>query len=89
MQGIMPCLWFDGQAEEAARFYVSLFPRSKIVTVTHYEKTGAEASGQPVGSVMTVVFRLLDQKFLGLNGGPCSPSRRRYRSWSIAIRKRR
>lgn len=70
MQKFTPCLWFDHQAEEAARFYVSIFKDSAIVAITHYGKAGAEASGQPEGSVMTVSFRLEGQDFLALNGGP-------------------
>jgi len=71
-------LWFDSQAEEAANFYVSIFSdrpgsdgkNSRIVTVTRYGDAGAKAAGRPKGSVMTVVFELDGQKFLGLNGGP-------------------
>jgi predicted 3-demethylubiquinone-9 3-methyltransferase (glyoxalase superfamily) len=63
---ISPFLWFDHQAEEAARFYVSVFPDSKIVTTTRY----GEAGPGPKGSVMTVVFKLDGQEFIALNGGP-------------------
>lgn len=70
MQKFTPCLWFDHQAEEAARFYVSIFKESAITNITHYGKAAAEASGQPEGSVMTVSFRLEGQDFLALNGGP-------------------
>ncbi|HUM10608.1 MAG TPA: VOC family protein [Myxococcaceae bacterium] len=63
---IRPMLWFDGQAEEAAKFYVSLFPNSKILEVTRFGEIGPG----PKGSVMTVAFRLGDQEFVGLNGGP-------------------
>jgi predicted 3-demethylubiquinone-9 3-methyltransferase (glyoxalase superfamily) len=70
MQKLVPCLWFDHQAEEAAKFYTSIFKNSKILTVTHYGEAGAKASGQPKGSVMTVVFQLEGQKFMALNGGP-------------------
>lgn len=66
MKGITPCLWFDTQAEEAAKFYVSVFPNSRITQVTHYGDTGPGAKG----SVMTVAFELDGQPFLGLNGGP-------------------
>ena len=69
-QKISTCLWFDGQAEEAARFYTSIFKNSKIGTVARYDEAGAKASGQPKGSVMTVSFTLDGQEFLGLNGGP-------------------
>ena len=70
MQKITPMLWFDTQAEEAARFYVSIFDDSKLGTITHYGAAGAEASGRPKGSVMTVEFEIEGQKFVGLNGGP-------------------
>ncbi len=65
-QKIRPMLWFDGKAEEAARFYVSLFPGSKILEMTRFGETGPG----PKGSVMTVSFRLGDQEYVGLNGGP-------------------
>src|SRR5436189_3472005 len=67
MQKVTPFLWFDNQAEEAAKFYVSVFKNSKIKAMTHY--TGEEPSGQK-GSVMTVSFELDGQEFVALNGGP-------------------
>lgn len=70
MQRINPFLWFDGQAEEAARYYTSIFPNSEISGITHYNEASAEASGNPEGSVMTVEFTLDGQKFIALNGGP-------------------
>ena len=70
MEKITPMLWFDTQAEEAARFYTSIFDDSKIQNITHYGDAGAEASGRPKGSVMTVEFEIEGQKFVGLNGGP-------------------
>jgi predicted 3-demethylubiquinone-9 3-methyltransferase (glyoxalase superfamily) len=70
MQKITPFLWFDNQAEEAANFYTSIFPNSKIVTVTRYDEAGAKASGMPVGSAMTVAFELDGEPFTALNGGP-------------------
>ncbi|HEY5996142.1 MAG TPA: VOC family protein, partial [Candidatus Deferrimicrobiaceae bacterium] len=70
MQKITPFLWFDDKAEEAARFYVSIFRNSKIVKVTRYSAAGARASGRPEGSVMTVEFKLEGQPFVALNGGP-------------------
>lgn len=70
MKGINPCLWFDGQAEEAARFYTSIFKNSKIGSVSRYGEAGAAASGRPKGSVMTVTFQIDGQKFVALNGGP-------------------
>ena len=66
MQKITPFLWFDTQAEEAAKFYVSIFKNSRIVTTTRY----GEAGPGPKGSVMTVVFELEGQEFIALNGGP-------------------
>jgi predicted 3-demethylubiquinone-9 3-methyltransferase (glyoxalase superfamily) len=69
-QKIIPCLWFDDQAEEAAKFYVLVFPNSKIVTVTRYGKAGHEIHGRAAGSVMTVEFDLDGQRFTALNGGP-------------------
>ena len=70
MQKISPCLWFDDQAEEAAKFYTSLFKNSKIKAITHYGDAGAAVSGRPKGSVMTVSFELNGQQFTALNGGP-------------------
>lgn len=69
-QKITPFLWFDNQAEEAANFYVSIFPNSKIGTVARYDEAGAKASGRPEGSVMTIEFQLEGQEFVALNGGP-------------------
>ena len=66
IQKITPFLWFDHQAEEAARFYTSVFKNSKIEVVTYY----GEAGPGPKGSVMTVAFELDGQKFTALNGGP-------------------
>jgi predicted 3-demethylubiquinone-9 3-methyltransferase (glyoxalase superfamily) len=70
MQKITPCLWFDNQAEEAAKFYVSIFKHSKIGTMTRYGEAGAKVSGRPNGSVMTVTFEIEGQEFVALNGGP-------------------
>jgi predicted 3-demethylubiquinone-9 3-methyltransferase (glyoxalase superfamily) len=70
MQKITPCLWFDSQAEEAANFYVSIFKSSKIENMTRYGEAGAEVSGRPKGSVMTVTFEIEGQEFVALNGGP-------------------
>ncbi len=66
MQKISTCLWFDGQAEEAAKFYVSVFRNSKIKQTTHYGDTGPGKKG----SVMTVHFELDGREFLALNAGP-------------------
>lgn len=70
MQRITPFLWFDGQAEEAVKFYTSIFKDSKIGKITRYDKAGEKASGRPAGSVMTVEFQLEGQDFVALNGGP-------------------
>ena len=70
MKGITPCLWFDHQAEEAARFYTSVFKNSRVGSITHYGDSGSKAAGRPRGSVMMVEFEIAGQKFLGLNGGP-------------------
>ncbi|MGH7507996.1 MAG: VOC family protein [Gemmatimonadales bacterium] len=69
-QPIIPCLWFDTQAEEAARFYTSIFKSSRIVAVTRYGEAGREVHGRPAGTVMTVEFELNGQPFTALNGGP-------------------
>lgn len=70
MQKITPFLWFDGQAEQAVKFYTSLFKKSKIVNIARYGEADAKASGRPKNSVMTVEFELEGQRFLALNGGP-------------------
>ena len=70
MQKISPCLWFDDQGEEAAKFYTSIFKESKIGDVMRYGKEGYEIHGREEGTVMTVEFEIEGQKFLGLNGGP-------------------
>src|SRR3989344_1446440 len=69
MNKITPFFWFDTQAEEAAKFYVSVFPNSKIVATTHYDEASAIASGMKAGQVMTVGFELDGQHFTALNGG--------------------
>lgn len=70
MQKIVPCLWFDHQAEEAVNLYISLFKNSKILNVSRYDEASAQVSGQPAGSVLTVTFLLDGQEFMALNGGP-------------------
>lgn len=70
MQKITPCLWFNDQAEEAMRFYVSVFKNSKVGRVTRYGEAGAKVSGRPKGSVMTATFEIEGQEFMALNGGP-------------------
>jgi predicted 3-demethylubiquinone-9 3-methyltransferase (glyoxalase superfamily) len=66
VQKITPFLWFDGQAEEAANFYVSIFKNSKILNLAHY----GEAGPGPKGTVMLATFQIEGQKFMALNGGP-------------------
>lgn len=68
MNGITPCLWFDGQAEEAAEFYTSVFPNSKISNVVRAPKGGTPSNA--AGSVMVVEFNLDGRDFVALNGGP-------------------
>jgi predicted 3-demethylubiquinone-9 3-methyltransferase (glyoxalase superfamily) len=70
MQIITPFLWFNDQAEEAANFYASVFRNSKVGHVARYDEAGAQASGRPKGSAMTVAFQLDGQDFVALNGGP-------------------
>jgi len=69
-QKIVPNLWFDRQAEEAATFYASIFKNSKVGKVTRYTKAGFEVHHMPAGTVLTVEFEIEGQKFIGLNGGP-------------------
>jgi len=70
MQKITPFLWFDTEAEEAARFYVSVFKDSKLGRISRYPKSAEEVSGKPAGSVMLAEFELFGQKFVAINGGP-------------------
>jgi predicted 3-demethylubiquinone-9 3-methyltransferase (glyoxalase superfamily)/uncharacterized protein (DUF427 family) len=70
LRKITSCLWFDNQAEEAAKFYCSIFKDSKMLEVTRYGEAGREIHGRPAGSVMTVAFELEGQRFMALNGGP-------------------
>src|SRR5262245_11628365 len=69
-QRVTPFLWFDDRAEEAAGFYVSIFPNSRIKNVSRYTEEVSRAAGRPKGSVMTVAFELEGQDFTALNGGP-------------------
>jgi predicted 3-demethylubiquinone-9 3-methyltransferase (glyoxalase superfamily) len=66
MQKIVPNLWFDTEAEDAAKFYTSMFPNSSITDISHY----GEAGPRPAGTVLTVSFELDGQQFTALNGGP-------------------
>jgi len=70
MQKITPFLWFDDQAEEAVKFYTSVFKNSKIGRILRYSKEAAKASARPAGSVLTVEFEIEGQRFTALNGGP-------------------
>ena len=70
IQKITPNFWFDTQAEEAAKFYTSIFKNSKIGRVTRYVDEGQEIHGKSEGTVMTVEFQLEGQQFIALNGGP-------------------
>jgi predicted 3-demethylubiquinone-9 3-methyltransferase (glyoxalase superfamily) len=70
VRSIAPCLWFDGQAGEAAKFYTGIFKNSKIVKISRYGKEGHEIHRQPAGSVLTVAFELDGHRFTALNGGP-------------------
>jgi predicted 3-demethylubiquinone-9 3-methyltransferase (glyoxalase superfamily) len=69
-QRITPCLWFDSEAEEAAKFYTGIFKNSRILRVSRYGDAGREIHGKPAGTVMTVEFELDGQTFTALNGGP-------------------
>jgi predicted 3-demethylubiquinone-9 3-methyltransferase (glyoxalase superfamily) len=66
MQKLTPCLWFDTEGEDAAKFYTSIFPDSRIVETSYYGSAGP----RPEGTVMTVEFELDGQRFIALNGGP-------------------
>jgi predicted 3-demethylubiquinone-9 3-methyltransferase (glyoxalase superfamily) len=67
---ITPCLWFDTQAEDAAKFYCAIFPNSRITSVSRFPEAGQEVHGKPAGSVMVAAFELNGQPFTALNGGP-------------------
>src|SRR4051812_44210089 len=67
---IVPCLWYDNQAEEAARFYTGIFPGGKITNTSHYFNSGQEQHGHKAGDVLTVSFDLAGVSFTALNGGP-------------------
>ena len=70
MQKITPSLWFDHQAEEAAKFYTSIFKNSKAGRILRYSEQAAEKTGRPIGSVLTIEFEIESQKFVALNSGP-------------------
>ncbi len=69
-QKISPCLWFNSQAEEAVKFYTSIFKNSKLGRISRYGKEGIEIHKKPEGSILTIEFQLEEQSFLALNGGP-------------------
>ena len=70
LQRITPCLWFDDQGEEAAKFYTGIFKNSKIGKISRYGEAGREVHGRAPGTVLTVAFELDGQSFTALNGGP-------------------
>jgi predicted 3-demethylubiquinone-9 3-methyltransferase (glyoxalase superfamily) len=70
MPNITTCLWFDGRAEEAARFYVSVFKNAKMGNASHYPDTGQETHGQKAGAVLVAEFSVDGRNFVCLNGGP-------------------
>jgi predicted 3-demethylubiquinone-9 3-methyltransferase (glyoxalase superfamily) len=70
MRQLTPNLWFDNEAEEAAKFYTSIFENSRIHSIQRYPEAATEVSGKPAGSVLTVEFEIEGQRFVALNGGP-------------------
>src|SRR5205085_11956609 len=73
IQKITPFLWFNDNAEQAVKFYTSVFKKSKIRQITRYGEEASKATGKPVGSVMTVEFEIEGQRFVAMNGGPNFP----------------
>jgi len=69
-QRITPNLWFDTEAEEAAKFYCEVFDDAEIGNITHYPEAGETITGKQAGTVMTVAWRIGDTEFVGINGGP-------------------
>jgi predicted 3-demethylubiquinone-9 3-methyltransferase (glyoxalase superfamily) len=69
MRNIFPFLWFNGNAEDAVNFYLSVFENSKVTQITHYARASEEVSGKPRGAVMTIAFELNGSRFVALNGG--------------------
>src|SRR5687767_4431417 len=67
---LVPCLWFDSQAEQAARFYTDTFPGGRVTSTSYYPASGDNPSGKASGSVLTVEFEIAGQRFTALNGGP-------------------
>ena len=70
VQKLTSCLWFDGNAEDAAKFYVSVFRNAKLGSVSYYPNEGQDIHGQQAGKVLVAEFEIEGQKFIGLNGGP-------------------
>jgi predicted 3-demethylubiquinone-9 3-methyltransferase (glyoxalase superfamily) len=70
VKSITPCLWFDSEAEDAARFYTTIFPASRVTRITHYGREGQDIHGRKPGTVQTVAFTLGGNAFTALNGGP-------------------
>lgn len=70
MPRITPFLWFDNQAEEAVKFYTTVFKTAKVGRIARYNDAGEKVAGRPAGSVMTIEFTVEGQKFIALNGGP-------------------
>jgi predicted 3-demethylubiquinone-9 3-methyltransferase (glyoxalase superfamily) len=70
IQRVTPCLWFDSEAEQAARFYTGVFKNSKITNISRYGEVGQEVHGKAPGTVMVVAFELDGHTFTALNGGP-------------------
>jgi predicted 3-demethylubiquinone-9 3-methyltransferase (glyoxalase superfamily) len=70
MKNLVPCLWFDSNAEEAVNFYISIFKNSKIGNISRYTEAGQEVHGKPPGTVLTIEFVLDGRPFTALNGGP-------------------
>ena len=81
MQKITPCLWFNDNAEDAVKFYSSIFKNSKIGKIARYGDEGEKTAGRPKGSVMTVEFQLEGQEFVALNAVRSSNSPRPYLLW--------
>ena len=88
-QRITPCLWFDTEAEEAAKFYCSVFKDSKLGKISRYTEAGRDVHHKPAGSVMVVEFVIEGQTFTALNGGPNFNSTRRSRCRYAARRRPR
>ena len=80
-QTITPFLWFNDNAEQAVKFYTSIFKNSRIGKISRYGEEGEKVAGRPKGSVMTIEFQLAGQQFIALNGGPSSNSPRPSPSW--------